>query len=113
MKVVVAGATGFIGTALVPRLLGAGHLVTTLSRDPERARGKMQGAGCLRWDGRSLDNAATLAVAEADGVVNLAGAPIAGRRWSAAYREQILASRVQSTRALVGAMLAGRRPGAV
>ena len=113
MKIIVAGATGFIGTPLVGRLLAAGHLVTALSRDPTQARGKMEGAGCLRWDGRSLDDAARAAVAEADAVVNLAGASVAGRRWSKKYQEEIRASRVESTRALVEAMLAARRPGVV
>jgi len=113
VKIIVAGATGFIGTPLVARLLAAGHLVTTLSRDPTQARGKMQGAGCLRWDGHSVDEAARAAVAEADAVINLAGASVAGRRWSKKYQEQIRASRVESTRALVDAMLAARRPGAV
>src|SRR5690242_14079789 len=38
MRVLVAGATGYIGSLLVPRLVGAGHQVRTLARDPRRAR---------------------------------------------------------------------------
>src|SRR5262249_14829711 len=60
-----------------------------------------------------LDDAARAAVAEADAVVSLAGASVAGRRWSKKYQEEIRASRVESTRALVGAMLSARRPGTV
>ena len=113
MKIILAGATGFIGTALTERLIAGGHVVTVLSRDPAQMRGKLQGAGCLRWDARSLDDSARAAVAEADAVVNLAGASVGERRWSEKYKQVIRSSRIESTRALVDAMMAARRPGAV
>jgi uncharacterized protein (TIGR01777 family) len=113
VKIIIAGATGFIGTALVERLVAGGHVVSTLSRDPTQVRGKLQGASCLRWDARSLDDTARTAVGEADAVINLAGASVGDKRWSAKFKEVIRASRIESTRTLVDAMLAARRPGAV
>jgi uncharacterized protein (TIGR01777 family) len=100
MRVLITGGTGFIGQALVRRLLDGGHVVTVLTRDPAR---------CARlFDGRArgIDAPSALAADEVvDAVVNLAGEPVIGPRWSAARRAKLLASRVGTTRAL-GAWLA-------
>ena len=50
MKLLVTGATGFLGTALVPRLLAAGHHVRTFSRGPSPSHPELQGAEHLRGD---------------------------------------------------------------
>ncbi len=89
MKVVVAGASGLIGTELVKALRERGDTVTTLPR-----------FGTAAWP-----------VEGADAVVNLAGANLASRRWSPGFKKEILDSRVLSTRALVEAIrAAGVKP---
>lgn len=89
MKIAVTGASGFIGSALVPALLTDGHEVVKLvRRQPE-------GSDEVRWDPPSgrLDPA-DLAGVEA--AVHLAGANV-GRRWTEAYKQKLRASRIQGT----------------
>ncbi|QPN43346.1 TIGR01777 family protein [Priestia aryabhattai] len=95
-QVLVTGGTGFIGEALVSQLLDAGHTVTVLARDPLRAAYLFDGrARCVRELGK-------LGYGERyDVVINLAGAPVAGPRWSARRQAQLLASRVATTEALL------------
>ena len=101
MRVLVTGGTGFIGRAVCHALRGAGHTVTIVSRD---ASGEALG-DTIGWE------AVGQGAAAADAVVNLAGEPIAGGRWSPARKEAILESRVGATRALVDAVgLATTRP---
>ena len=95
MKIVVAGASGMLGTALTPALRERGHEVIGL--------GRTGGAQVARWDPArgELDRAV---MEGAGAVINLAGAGIAEGRWTAARRAEILNSRVQSTRILVETM---------
>ena len=100
MRILVTGGTGFIGASLCRMLRGEGHAVTVVTRQDPRP-----GEDTVGWDdvGR--------AVADADAVVNLAGEPIAARRWKAAQKHRISGSREGRTRALVEAMAAApRRP---
>ena len=92
MKLVVSGASGLLGSALVPALEADGHEVFVLvRRSPQAARE-------IQWDPASgTIDAASLAGVEA--AVTLNGSTI-GRRWTAARRAEILASRVDSTRLL-------------
>ena len=99
MKVIVAGANGLIGSHLVRALKERGHEAVALVRKP-------RGAGEAGWDGRSLDPSV---VDRADAVVNLAGASIAGQRWTGAYKIQIHQSRQDSTRAIVEAIRASQK----
>ncbi|ABW11216.1 domain of unknown function DUF1731 [Parafrankia sp. EAN1pec] len=102
MKVAVTGSSGLIGSALLPALRGDGHEVVTLVRRPPRAPSE------IRWDpaAGTLDAAALAGV---DGVVNLAGAGIGDRRWTAAYKQTLRTSRIDGTRLLAEA-LAGLDP---
>lgn len=106
MKIIVAGASGLIGSALVPGLRAAGHDVRVLVRRPARM------AEELAWNpaGAGLDAAQ---VDGADAWINLAGENVAARRWSAAQRERILRSRVETTAAIVRALQKVRRKPAV
>ncbi len=90
MRIVAAGASGFLGTPLRTALAEAGHEVHQLVR---REPGN---AGEHRWDPDAGQVDADL-VAGADVVINLAGAPIAHWPWTASYREQLLQSRVRTT----------------
>jgi hypothetical protein len=93
VRVLVTGGTGFVGASLCRALQGEGHAVTIVSRH-EGASGEPT----VGWD--DLD----AALAESDAVVNLAGEPIAARRWSNSQKHRILGSREGRTRALVEAM---------
>lgn len=102
MKVLVLGATGLLGRALCLRLARDHHHVTAWVRDVGAARGLL-GADVELRDSAGGDAALRDAVAGCDGVINLAGAPIA-RRWSAAVRAEAIASRVELTRRVVDAI---------
>lgn len=98
-QVLVTGGTGFIGEALVNQLLDAGHTVTVLARDPLRAAYQFDGrARCVRELGKLGRDE------RFDMVINLAGMPVAGPRWSARRKAKLLASRVATTQALLGWM---------
>ena len=104
MKVAVAGANGLIGSHLVRALRDRGDEVVPLVRSP-------RAPGDVRWDPKG-GGEWTKALDGADGVVNLAGANVGGKRWTDEYKREIRESRLQSTRALVEAMrAASRRPG--
>jgi hypothetical protein len=111
-KVVVTGGSGFVGRALAAELVGRGDAVTVLTRDPERARGKLPaGVRCAAWTPeRGGAWAAELEGAAA--VVHLAGEPVA-QRWTDEVRRRIVSSRVDSTRVLVDALGALTRQPAV
>jgi hypothetical protein len=116
MKVVVTGATGFIGQALVPLLVARGDEVVALTRDAERARARL-GAGVTAVTADlQAKGAWTEALAGAGAIVHLAGESVAARRWDARQRQVIRDSRVEATRTLVeaiGARPAGERPAAL
>jgi uncharacterized protein len=103
MKVLVTGATGFIGTRLVAHLRARGDDVIALTRDVERARGLLPGATCvvaeLEHPGPWCD-----ALDGVEAIVNLAGESIAGKRWDARRKQQLRDSRVETTRTLVEAI---------
>jgi uncharacterized protein len=101
VRIVVTGATGFIGAVLCARLHATGHQVVALSRNRPVARQRLADcAEVVEWSSPAWPDA----VAAADAVINLAGEAIAAGRWTAARREAIRRSRVDTTAALVGAM---------
>jgi uncharacterized protein (TIGR01777 family) len=101
MKVLIAGASGLVGTALVSALSAEGHTVCRLIR-PESTGPPVRTGFDVPWSPATGDLGS--AAAGADAVVNLAGASIAGGRWTEARKQVLLASRVETTRALVGAL---------
>lgn len=102
MQVLVTGATGFVGRALIPRLQREGHSIVVWARSGQRAR-NLLGAdvGIIRADD---DDSLDRAVSGCDAIVNLAGESIVGRRWTAARRALLEQSRVDVTHRLVRAM---------
>jgi len=95
-RVLITGGTGFIGEYLVNHMLDAGHAVTVLTRDPLNAAYLFDGrARCVRTI-NALSHKETF-----DAIINLAGAPIAGGPWSARRKAKLLASRVNTTEALI------------
>jgi uncharacterized protein (TIGR01777 family) len=99
MRVAVTGASGLIGTALVPHLRSVGHDVVRLVRRPAAAPDE------VTWDPKAgtvdLD-----ALAGVDGVIHLAGAGVGDHRWTDDYKREILDSRVDGTHTIANAMLA-------
>jgi uncharacterized protein (TIGR01777 family) len=107
MAIVVAGGTGFLGSALVQRLAADGREVVVLTRGgPGREVGAHPGLPLRseRWTPDGTAGAWASIVNGAEAVVNLAGESIAGRRWSAAHKQRIFDSRVQATRSLAAAI---------
>lgn len=90
MKVLIAGASGFLGTALRVRLAEGGHEVVRLVRREPAA------ATEFRWD-PDAGQIDTAAFADVDVVVGLSGAGVADRLWTPARRRLLLSSRVRPT----------------
>jgi len=107
MKVLLTGAGGVIGSALSEALLARGDQVVGLSRDPERAGGRI---AWHAWQ-PARERPPEEAFDGVDAVVNLVGEPL-NQRWTEAAKTRIRASRITATRNLVAAMLAApRTPG--
>ena len=97
MKILVAGASGLIGGALVSRLTQERHEVARLVRRPPASADEIQ------WDpATGAIDEARLAGTEA--VIHLGGVSIAGKRWNDAYKREIRDSRVNSARLLSEAL---------
>ncbi len=97
MNVLISGATGLIGSALLPELEAGGHTVTRLSRSQKEAN-------TIRWDPSAGTIDGDLEGTEA--VVHLAGESIAEGRWNPQKKRRILESRVQGTRLLAESIAA-------
>jgi uncharacterized protein (TIGR01777 family) len=102
MRLVVTGATGFIGTPLCARLLEQGHTLTLFTRGSPRDPGSAT-KRWLHWTPGSLREWGT-ALNGVDGVINLAGEPIAAKKWTHLQRHRIETSRVDGTNSLVQAI---------
>jgi len=109
VHLLLLGCSGFVGRELVPFLLELGHSLTLVSRQPKPFPHLVGNRlSCLQldpgqaasWDQDGLQQA----LAAAEGVVNLAGEPIAEKRWTPAHRQLLMTSRVATTEHLVQAM---------
>jgi len=101
MKIVISGASGLIGTQLAKTLKSSGHEVVQLVR-------RTAGAGQIMWDPKSgkLDPAS---LEGCDAVIHLSGAGIGDKRWSDAYRKEILDSRTATTSLLANTIASLQR----
>lgn len=97
--VVIGGGSGFIGSALAAALRARGDRVTLISRTPGSER--------ITWEDLGRQG-----LPACNAVVNLAGKHILDpkRRWNAAYRDEVIRSRVETTKALVRALNASANP---
>ena len=104
MRIVVTGGTGFIGRPLCLSLCQEGHQVTLLTRRPSETQ-RLFGAAvtAVEWNGRETGSWEQV-LEGADVIINLAGAPIADARWTAARKRLLTDSRVRTTRLLVEAL---------
>ncbi len=104
MRVLVTGASGFLGSAVCDALLARGDETVGLTRDPQRAR---QGNPTVTWHAwnPATERPPASALAGVDGVVNLVGEPI-DQRWTETAKQRIRDSRERSTKNLVDAISA-------
>jgi len=104
MKIAVTGATGFVGRALVQRLMAENEQVLVLTRHPDKAKriwpSGVEIVGYSVTEGGPWQNQ----IAGCDGVVNLAGAPIAEERWTAQRKKILRESRILGTEKIVAAI---------
>lgn len=103
MRILVAGASGLIGSALQQELRADGHEVRTLVRREPRD------ATEYAWQPADGQVAAE-AIEWADGVVSLSGAPLGRLPWTRGYRREIYQSRVSATRTIARAVAAADQP---
>ncbi len=108
MQILITGGTGLIGSHLVPRLLETGHSVTVVTRDPDKARARLD-PGVTLWKG--LNDHANLD--GFDAVINLAGESIADKRWTETQKQRLCQSRWQITDRLVEMFNASQTPPSV
>ncbi len=103
MHILISGASGLVGSALAQSLQAAGHQVRRLVRRRPVA------PDAAFWDPAAgeLDSGALDGI---DAVVHLAGENVAGGRWTAARKQRILASRVDGTTLIAGAVAAAASP---
>jgi hypothetical protein len=111
VKVLVTGASGFIGSALCDSLLARGDTVVGLTRDPTRARRTNPGVGWHPWE-PTLERPPAAAFEGVDGVVNLLGEKI-DQRWTDEAKQRIMESRRTGTHNLVGTIAGLERKPAV
>jgi uncharacterized protein (TIGR01777 family) len=102
MRLVVTGATGFIGTVLCARLVQQGHTLTLFTHGSPRDAGTAA-KRWVQWTPGTLGDWAA-ALDGVDGVIHLAGEPIAAKRWTPTQRRRIEKSRVEGTNSLVQAI---------
>lgn len=97
-NILISGGTGLVGSALSKILTQAGYTVAHLSRNPSKSKYK-----AFKWDIEKnyidLD-----AITFADAIINLAGAGVADKSWTTAYKKEIYDSRINSTRLLYKAL---------
>jgi len=116
MKIVIAGGTGFLGRPLAAALADDGHDIVVLTRDStrapqaEHARPPAARTRAVAWNPNGELGPWAAEIDGAGAVVNLAGEPIAGARWTAAQKARILESRVQATRSLAAAIQTAAAP---
>ena len=98
-RIIIGGGSGFVGTAITERLRARGDEVVWISR--------FEGPDRISWDRLAKDG-----LPPCDAVVNLAGLHILTprRRWDAAYRSEVIHSRVETTQTLVEAINASQNP---
>lgn len=108
MHVLLTGGTGLIGRHLIPRLLTLGHQISVVTRDVADAREKLDERVSL-WSGLAQQQDLN----GVDAVINLAGEPIADKRWTAQQKQRLCESRWQMTERIASLINASSSPPAV
>ncbi len=103
-RLLITGATGFIGRALVQAAQAAGVQVTVLSRHPENAA-KLLGAVTAHRDAAEIADDVQF-----DAIVHLAGANVIARPWSTGRKRVLMASRIQIAEQLLAFLARAKTP---
>tara|TARA_Y100001968_G_scaffold38830_1_gene29631 strand:- start:231 stop:1160 length:930 start_codon:yes stop_codon:yes gene_type:complete len=117
MKLLLIGCTGFIGRELIPTLIKEGHSLTILSRQSKATLNTITNESNIRliqmnpsesssWDNEEIQNS----LGSCEGVINLAGEPIAEKRWTSDHCKEITNSRIQTTKNLIKNLKNLRKP---
>jgi uncharacterized protein len=103
-KIIITGATGLIGAKLCNALVKRGDDVTIFTRNISRGKKELQEIKkIVEWDYRKPEQWKSELNGK-DAVIHLAGANLAGRRWSEQYKKIIIDSRITSTKNLISGM---------
>lgn len=100
--VLITGGTGLVGTALTKALLTKGYGVIILSRNSNQ-KSATQNLRYAHWDIKTQQIDAD-AIKQADFIVHLAGAGVVAKKWTAAYKKEIVESRTESSRLIIDAL---------
>jgi uncharacterized protein (TIGR01777 family) len=100
--ILITGGSGMIGTAITRALVQKGHQVIILTRDPSKMKA-VPGISYAAWDPVKMEIGRE-AIGSSDAIINLAGANVAGKRWTAKRKKEILDSRVNGSRLIVQAL---------
>ena len=103
MKIAIAGATGSVGSRLVAQLQAQGHQVIILTRSPQQASNRFGQAQIVGYNPLKSGEWQQ-SISGCDAVINLAGEPIAEKRWTPAQKRSILDSRQLGTQKIVEAI---------
>ena len=99
--VLITGGTGLIGGRLISELLASGYSILATSRNAAKfAKNTDAAIRYIQWDGKSLLSGFET-FGKIDAIVHLAGAGVADKRWTEAYKKEILESRTISTNLLI------------
>ncbi|WP_310427276.1 TIGR01777 family oxidoreductase [Chamaesiphon sp. VAR_48_metabat_135_sub] len=110
MKIAIAGATGFVGSRLVEQLQAQGHQVLILTRSPQQASKRFPQAQVVGYNPLKSGDWQE-SISGCDAVINLAGEPIAEKRWTPAQKRVMMESRQIGTQKIVEAIsLATSKP---
>lgn len=101
MHIVIAGGSGFIGKKIQKFLLGNGHQVTILTRNPNKTN-QTRGLSAVEW--LQKDSRPEKELKEVDAIINLAGESINGLRWTNKKKYEIVHSRMTATNEIVRMM---------
>ena len=104
MNIVIAGGSGFLGTALRARLIERGDSVRVLTRTASAPHH-------VAWSPADERGTWVDVVASADAVINLAGEPLDAARWTDARKKLLISSRIETTQAVVRALHRVQREG--
>jgi uncharacterized protein (TIGR01777 family) len=100
-RIILTGGTGFLGSSLISDLVERGYNCVVFTRSPEKYK-STEAVKHIEWIPES--SYLTKYISGSKAVINLAGAPIAGKRWTDEYKKLIIDSRVDTTNALVDAI---------
>ena len=110
LSIIIAGGSGFLGSALSRALVGEGHHVTILTRQRSTAAPATAGTTFVSWSPDGTVGPWAKALNGATAIVNLAGESIAAKRWSAAQKQKLRDSRLVATRSLTAAIRQAAQP---